>query len=299
MPVSTAMPMHPVRRDEMSRRAVSPAAQALSATPSGWIASKEWTGKHVTGGLTIELERTHPVVRMRASGVLGTDTATDLSAALFEAVAEQAAGVLIEVDDLAVTGDAGPLVFATLGAQNQTWPGCGLVLAGPNDTLQAALERLGILSYVSICPDRPTALEHLARLPVPPWRRVHIAADRDAPGLARHTVAEFCSGLGIGGGAMGGETAQLVASELVTNAVVHAGTPIELTLRLVWPMLHIAVRDSGDGQAQIAGFVDESAESGRGLVLVDALASSWGNFVPPVGKVVWATVLVRSVSVVP
>ena len=296
------MPMHQdaVRRDEMSRRAVvSPTAQAPSATPSGWIASEEWTGTLVTGGLTIELERTHPVVRVRASGVLDADTATDLSAALLEAVAEQAAGVLIEVDDLSFADDAGPLVFATVGAQNLAWPGCALVIAGPNELLHSALERMGVLSYVSICPDRPTALEHFTRLTAPPWRRVHIAADRNAPGLARSAVAEFCSRLGVGGGAMGGETAQLVASELVTNAVVHARTPIELTLRLVWPLLHIAVRDSGDGQARIAGFVDETAESGRGLVLVDALASSWGNFVPPVGKVVWATVLVRKVSVVP
>ena len=105
------MPMHQstVRRDEMSRRAaVSPAGRQASSTPSGWIASKEWTGTHVTGGLTIELERTNPVVRMRASGVLDADTATELSAALLEAVAEQAAGVLIEVDAYSMGSQVNP-----------------------------------------------------------------------------------------------------------------------------------------------------------------------------------------------
>ena len=42
--------------------------------------------------------------------------------------------------------------------------------------------------------------------------------------------------------------------------------------------LQIAVRDGGDGRARLAGITDESAESGRGLLLVDALAQAWGNF---------------------
>ena len=42
--------------------------------------------------------------------------------------------------------------------------------------------------------------------------------------------------------------------------------------------------------------VDESAESGRGLLLVDALASAWGSFVLDSGKMVWATVRVRPLT---
>jgi hypothetical protein len=75
--------------------------------------------------------------------------------------------------------------------------------------------------------------------------------------------------------------------------VVHAGTPIDLTLRLISPYLHIAVRDGGVGQARIGGIIDESSESGRGLLLVDAMATAWGTFLPDTGKVVWATVRVR------
>jgi anti-sigma regulatory factor (Ser/Thr protein kinase)/anti-anti-sigma regulatory factor len=283
----------------MMRAVLSQAARPPSAMPPAWMTSQDWTGTQVSGGLTIELNRTRPFVRMRASGVLDAFTAPDLSAALLEAVAEQAAGVLIEVDGLTVTDDIGLTVFATVGAQNQTWPACGLVMAGPNARLHRALERMGVIPFIPMCPDVPTALAHLAEIRVPPWRREHIPADRNAPALARAAVAEFCVRHGIGGGTMGGETAQLVASELVTNAVVHAGTPIQLTLRLVPPLLHIAVRDSGDGQAQISGVVDETAESGRGLVLVDALAASWGTFVPPIGKVVWAAVRVRRVAAVP
>ena len=273
-------------------------AQPPSAPPPGWIASQDWTGTQVSGGLSIELNRTRPIVRLRASGTLDAFTAPDLSAALLEAVAEQPAGVLIEVDDLLVTDEVGLTVFATVGAQNRIWPGCGLVLAGPNARLHEAAERMGIIPYVAMCPDLPTALDHLARIPVPPWQREDIAADRNAPGLARAAVADFCAGQGIGGGAMGGEIAQLVASELVTNAVVHAGTPIQLTLRLLLPLLHIAVRDAGGGDVRISGLLDETAESGRGLVLVEALAASWGSFVPPIGKIVWAAIRVRPLAAV-
>ncbi len=252
----------------------------------------------MSGGLTIELERTHPIVRLRPSGVLDSITAPDLGAALLEAVAEQAAGVVIEVDGLDVADGIGLAVVATVAKQNRTWPGTDLVFAGPNDRLHEEARRLGVLDYVPMCPDRSVAQAHLTESPVPPWRREHIAADRNAPGLARTAVAEFCAELGIGGDAkLVSETAQLVASELVTNAVVHAGTPIELTLRLVAPLLHIAVRDHGAGHAKITGLLDESAESGRGLVLVEALSSSWGNFVPPFGKIVWATVRVRPAPV--
>jgi len=248
--------------------------------------------------LTIELERTHPIVRLRPSGVLDARTAPDLRAGLLEAVAEQAAGVLIEVDDLDVADGIGLAVIATIAQQNRTWPGTGLVLAGPNDDLEEEAGRLGVLDYVPMCPDRSAALANLTECPTPPRRREHIAPDRNAPGLARTAVAEFCAELEIGSDAhLVSETAQLVASELVTNAVVHAGTPIELTLRLMAPLLHIAVRDHGAGHAKITGTVDESAESGRGLVLVEALSSSWGNFVPPFGKIVWATVRVRPAPV--
>jgi anti-sigma regulatory factor (Ser/Thr protein kinase) len=117
-----------------------------------------------------------------------------------------------------------------------------------------------------------------------------VGPDRNAPGLARLAVQEFCEELGVDGD---GDSAQLVASELVTNAVVHAGTDIDLTLRLIPPLLHVAVRDGSTQPARIADIVDQSSPSGRGLLLVDALSTAWGSVVLNSGKVVWATIRVR------
>jgi anti-sigma regulatory factor (Ser/Thr protein kinase) len=108
--------------------------------------------------------------------------------------------------------------------------------------------------------------------------------------VAREIVREFCEANNVAGDFA---TAQVIASELVTNAVVHAGTTIDFTVRLVGSDLHVAVRDHDSRPARIVGFVEESAEGGRGLVLVDALARAWGSLPAVPGKVVWASVRVR------
>ena len=88
------------------------------------------------------------------------------------------------------------------------------------------------------------------------------------------------------------ETAQLCLSELVTNAIVHAGTRCELRATLD-TALTVAVRDRG-GPASDAALVaapdadpDPLRVHGRGLQLVDALADRWGSERDAVGTTVW------------
>lgn len=82
------------------------------------------------------------------------------------------------------------------------------------------------------------------------------------------------------------DTACLLASELLSNSVRHACDPLRLRLRRTRDELHIEV---GDGspvlpRARTAG-PDE--ESGRGLALLDQLASTWGTLLAEEGKTVW------------
>jgi anti-anti-sigma factor len=245
----------------------------------------------MNGRLTFETERDHPLMVVRPRGVLDAYTAPDLRATLLNCLADQPGGILIDATDLIVGDDVGLAVLATVAQQSARWPGARIVLASPTPDFAVAAERMGVTRHVPLCPDEAAARLELSGWPDAPTLRQRIEPDRNAPGLARTAVAEFCQAHGVGGD---GDAAQLVASELVTNAVVHAGTSIDLTLRLVPPMLHIAVRDGADGQVRITGAASESAESGRGLLLVDALATAWGSLVPNSGKVVWATVKVRS-----
>ena len=97
------------------------------------------------------------------------------------------------------------------------------------------------------------------------------------------------------------ETAELLVSELVTNAVRFAGDParvlryseradaarIVLSLRHFPQCLLIEVCDA-DRDPPVLSRADDCAEGGRGLMLVDALSSEWSYFFPPDGgKVVY------------
>jgi serine phosphatase RsbU (regulator of sigma subunit)/anti-sigma regulatory factor (Ser/Thr protein kinase) len=87
------------------------------------------------------------------------------------------------------------------------------------------------------------------------------------------------------------DDAVLLTSELVTNAVVHAGTPVQVTCKLADGGLEVMVRDSLPASMVPGPVKDENipAErtSGRGLLLPSALASAWGVTYGRAAKAVW------------
>ena len=85
-------------------------------------------------------------------------------------------------------------------------------------------------------------------------------------------------------------TALLLTSELVTNAVVHAGGDIDLFARCHGDTLRVEVRD-GDATPPVDAGLGRDARSGRGIHIVDSLAGSWGSEPEERGKVVWFELL--------
>jgi len=84
------------------------------------------------------------------------------------------------------------------------------------------------------------------------------------------------------------EEARLIASELATNAVRHAGTPFTVTVELTDADVTLRVRD-GSSRVPVTQSPNRLADRGRGLVLVDALSVSWGTAAEnDGGKSVWA-----------
>lgn len=82
------------------------------------------------------------------------------------------------------------------------------------------------------------------------------------------------------------ETAQLLVSELVTNALVHAGTPINLHASVGDDGLRVEVTD-GSTQAPAPRHYATMARTGRGLQLLQQLVDRWGTLARPDGKTVW------------
>ncbi|PPK98043.1 serine phosphatase RsbU (regulator of sigma subunit) [Kineococcus xinjiangensis] len=118
---------------------------------------------------------------------------------------------------------------------------------------------------------------------------------RDLPGLrlppdvrsaamARRHVREA-----VGGSALEQvlDDALLVVTELVTNAVLHAGTEVELRLRDEQEALWLEVADRLPGVLPLLRAPDDERESGRGVLLLDALATEWGTAHRSHGKAVW------------
>ena len=84
--------------------------------------------------------------------------------------------------------------------------------------------------------------------------------------------------------------ALLVVSELVTNAIRHGKPTVTLNVSVDPPGIGIAVDDAGQALPDLAAQRPSAdATTGRGLLIVDTLATRWGVTAnqPPPGKTVW------------
>ncbi|KOV58219.1 hypothetical protein ADK64_37195 [Streptomyces sp. MMG1121] len=82
------------------------------------------------------------------------------------------------------------------------------------------------------------------------------------------------------------DTAELLVSELVTNALRHTRGPLRLNLQVRRGRLRCEVEDT-DSAAPVRRVVDTDAEGGRGMELLDLLAEAWGGTRTATGKTVW------------
>ncbi|MGQ0846567.1 MAG: SpoIIE family protein phosphatase [Sporichthyaceae bacterium] len=141
-----------------------------------------------------------------------------------------------------------------------------------------------------------------------PHRRLRLPADDRTPAAARALVREV---LAAGGQTAALDSALLLVSELATNGVVHAGTAVDVEVSADEHGVTVTVSDQQSGPVRLPplpapasagseegefdvdvaleGIVEDAtlAEHGRGLFLVDRLATTWGTRHHPGGKSVW------------
>ena len=101
--------------------------------------------------------------------------------------------------------------------------------------------------------------------------------------LARRFVGDTLSGWGCDDFVDAG---RLLASELVTNAVLHARSGITVVVRLHRTGVRVEVHDGSPAAPTVRDYGDE-AMTGRGLALVADLAARWGVDRDGSGKSVW------------
>jgi anti-sigma regulatory factor (Ser/Thr protein kinase) len=143
------------------------------------------------------------------------------------------------------------------------------------------LERVAVPNFLPLYATVEEALDKVAARP--PYLRdeLSLAPTATAPAAARLYVHDMLQYWRL---ALPDQDvldrAELLADELVTNAVVHARTPLRLRLELRGDLLHIAVHDGSPRLLRLVPH-DPEGETGRGLRLVETLASARGVYRRP------------------
>ena len=87
------------------------------------------------------------------------------------------------------------------------------------------------------------------------------------------------------------EVAALLTSELVTNAVCHASPPVSLRAEITATAIRVEVHDASSCTLPPPRKASSTECHGRGLIIVEALASRWGSEHTNDGKFVWFELL--------
>ena len=220
----------------------------------------------------------YPVVRL--TGVLDADGAPALRSALLGVLADQPEAVIVDVSDLRLAQSGAEAVLREVAAANSDWPAAQIMLTAPRDA-----ERW----HGTGLPVWPSPADARTDLGVPdPDHRISMALE-PMVGAARRTrelVTEACARWDCPDLA---GPACIVLTEMVNNVVAHARTPMTVMIARYAGQMSVAVRDRNPARPRFTGEpVSPTSYGGRGLLLIDSVASRWGHLELPGGKVVWA-----------
>jgi hypothetical protein len=200
--------------------------------------------------------------------------------------------VLVDLSGLRLEWEPGITVFASVLGYAGGWPTARMVLLGADPALAAALHRSRVTRTVPLATDLLAALQRVQRRPARVRRHRDLPAEPTAPRAARALVRQACLDWGIP--ADTADAAVLVVSELATNAVVHAETPVRVSVELTDKALSVTVSDLCP-ELPLRLFprsrnlpVGPNRKPRFGLHLVSAFARTWGVTEQPDAKTVWA-----------
>jgi anti-anti-sigma regulatory factor/anti-sigma regulatory factor (Ser/Thr protein kinase) len=225
------------------------------------------------------------------TGQINLSTAPKIQRDLLKDLAERPLALICDLSGVDALDPVCATIFATVANHPASrWPSTSLLLCGAQPDVAEILGRLRVPHFLPLHPSLQDALEAAFERPRYLREELRLAPTPTAPAAARLFVRETLRVWQLAPPDQElGDHAQLVADELVTNAVVHAKTDLWLRLELRRDLLHLAVRDLGPRLLRPAPD-DPEAESGRGLLVVARLAKVWGIHSHPAGgKVVWCT----------
>lgn len=227
------------------------------------------------------------ITQVRLSGALTDTELVRLAPVLRRCLVEDPLGLIVELDDVTVASPIGLRVFAILhGGGGGHRP--AMHLCARPDSPAGQLARRSISDLVSVQDSVVDAVKLVEAGPRSPYRRhEYLAPSSHSPGRARRLIDAACRSWQLTALV---DEAMVIGSELVSNAVEHAGTELDVTTTRQAGAIRISVRDRVPALPRPAGRSAHGNANGRGrgLAIIEALASDWGYGCLSDGKAVWA-----------
>jgi anti-sigma regulatory factor (Ser/Thr protein kinase) len=190
-----------------------------------------------------------------------------------------------------VADDASLMMFPAVAKHAADEFQIAVLLCAASDALAESFHALGLENPVPLYPTAAAASCFANGWPVM-RTALRLASTPEAPAIARAFVDESCAQWRVPGEVA--EALRLISTELVTNVVVHADTPMRVILRRSRRHIHVAVMDEEPRLAMRRPPVSPQSASGRGLIFVEAFSSAWGCTPTATGKSTWATLTFRT-----
>jgi anti-anti-sigma factor len=173
-------------------------------------------------------------------GRLDLTAAPQVQRAILKQLAEQPPAIICDLGQVEAIDPLCAGMFTSIRHPALGWPGTALVLCGTRPAVADLLVEHGVGYRLAMYPSLDQALANVSARP--PWLRERLEPG-PVPTAARAGwafVREVCGRWRLE--RLAGSAA-LLASELVTLAVMHARTALELRVELLGRWLHVAVHD--------------------------------------------------------
>jgi anti-anti-sigma factor len=238
------------------------------------------------GQLETVVDRAGTAMIVRISGRLDAYTSAQVRGAILMCLDHRPDLIVADLTAMVVADEVALTVFPAVARHVAAWPGAVLALAAAGPQAAEALERTAVSRIVPLHASVERAMVDTDRTGLERRLITNLPPTLPATAQARSMVAHACL---IWGLHRQRDLAELIVTELVSNALRHAGTPMEIHVAQRARHLHLSVRDGSPALPRPGRSSDTLAPQGRGLPLIESLATGWGSMPLESGKVVWAT----------
>jgi anti-anti-sigma regulatory factor len=230
------------------------------------------------------VERRTRYLLVRLVGPLDLAGTARVRTTLRKCLAEQPDAVVLDLSGVETCSPTSFAAFRLVAREAARWPAIPVLMCAPSPAVARLLTGPAAFAGLTVHPTVEAAAARIGWGPAAPAIVDDLLPVAGAARRAREMVTEACARWDLPH-LVG--PACVVVSELVNNAVEHAGTMITVRITVRPRALHIAVQDGSPEPPVLDG--PGPREAARGLRLIDAEAFAWGHSATIDGKVVWAS----------